>query len=202
MTLLKLTAFASLAIGLIAGLAGCEKESEKDKVNQFTNDNIPFSGAQIAPVPSPSAATGNLKISYDKRSKVLNYTITWSGLSDSVMAIRLSGPAPSGFGNFRAGYAPASLTADTTSPYNVLQQITGSVLVASNSTLVTSTKKLGPTGSYSSSLLIDGVRLKEEDLLNSNYYFTIHPKTVLPGTPPNSLFFRWYGEIRAQVKFN
>ncbi|MET0391828.1 MAG: CHRD domain-containing protein [Chitinophagaceae bacterium] len=201
MKLFKLTALASLCIALTVSIVSCEKDAEKDRVNVYSKSDIPATGAQIAPTPSPSAATGKLAVSYDKRAKVLNYTISWTGLSDSVMAIRVSGPAPTGYSSLRAGYSPASATADTTSPYNVYQQVAGNVLVSSNANAVTSTKKLAPTGSFSGSVQIDGVKLKEEELLSGLYYITVHPKTVLPGTAPASLFYRWFGEIRAQIKF-
>lgn len=201
MKLFKLTVLASLCFALFAGLSSCEKDAEKDRVNVYMKSDIPMTGAQIAPTPSPSAATGKLTVSYDKRVKTLNYTVSWTGLSDSVMAIRLSGPAPVGYSSLRAGYSPASLTADTTTPYTVFQQVAGSVLVSTNTSAVVSTKKLPPTGSFSGSVVIDGVKLKEADLLNSMYYITVHPKTTLPGTPPASLFYRWFGEIRGQVKF-
>ncbi len=45
------------------------------------------------------------------------------------------------------------------------------------------------TGTYSSSVMVDGVTIKEEDLLNGLYYFNIH-------TPSNP-----GGEIRGQIEF-
>lgn len=201
MKLFKLTALASLCIALTVSFVSCEKDAEKDRVNVYTKSDIPATGAQINPTPSPSSATGKLSVTYDKRVRTLNYTISWTGMSDSVMGIRISGPAPIGYSNYRSGYSPASATADTTTPYNVYQQVTGNVLVSSNANAVTSTKKLSPTGSFSGSVQIDGVKLKEEALLSGLYYITVHPKTVLPGTAPASLFYRWYGEIRAQIKF-
>ena len=46
------------------------------------------------------------------------------------------------------------------------------------------------TGKYSGTLLVDGVRVKEEDLLNGLYYINLHTSTY-PG-----------GEIRGQIHFN
>ncbi len=200
MKLLKLTALPVLFFSVLF-ITSCEKGENHNKPFEYVKGDIPITGAQVAPTPSPSSATGKLNVSYSKKTKVLTYSLSWSGLSDSVMAIRISGPAPAGYGSFKSGYSPAAATADTTTPYNVLQQVAGSVLSSANSTLVTSTRKLPATGSYNGSVLIDGVKLKEQDLLNNLYYITVHPKTVLPGTAPASLFYRWYGEIRAQIHF-
>jgi CHRD domain len=193
MKLFKLTVLASLCFALFMGLSSCEKDSEKDKANLHIKTDIPVTGAQIVPA-SPSPGTGKLSINYDRRNKVLNYTITWTGLSDSVVAIRINGPAPSGFSALNTSFTGASPTLYTTTPYIVIQQFTGATTAPF--------KPLYPsTGSFSGTLSVDGVKVKEQDLLNNLYYFTIHTKTVLPGSPPASLFFRWYGEIRAQINF-
>lgn len=52
-----------------------------------------------------------------------------------------------------------------------------------------STSGLTATGSKSGTLLVDGVTIKEQDLLNGFYYINIHTATY-PG-----------GEIRGQIKF-
>ena len=46
------------------------------------------------------------------------------------------------------------------------------------------------SGTYSGSLVVDGTRVKEEDLLNGLYYVNIHT-ALYPG-----------GEIRGQIRFN
>lgn len=197
MKLIKLTALPLLVCCVLA--SSCEKEFNEEGT-EFRKNDLPVTGAQVAPQASPSSGTGKLTASYSKRTKVLTYSLTWSGLSDSVMAIRISGPAPTGYGAFRAGYSPSNATADTTTPYNVMQQVTGSLLNSANSNQYVSTKKLPSSGSYTGTVLIDGVKFKEVDLLNGLYFITIHSKTVLPGTAPASLFYRWYGEVRAQLK--
>jgi len=192
MKFFRLTVLAFLCIGLFAGLVSCEKDSEKEKNTYFSRSDIPVTGAQIAPTPSPSPGSGTLSVSYDKRAKVLNYTITWSGLTDSVVAVRINGPAPLGFSSLNPAFTGASPTLYTTTPYNVIQQFTGGTS--------SPFRPLYPSiGSYTGTLSIDDVKVKEQDLLNGLYYITIHTKTILPGSAPNNLFFRWFGEIRAQI---
>ena len=193
MKLFKLTALASLCFALFVGLSSCEKEAEKKKVNFYTKTDIPGTGAQIAPTPSPSAGLAKLSVDYDKRTKILNYTISWSGLSDSVIAIRINGPAPRGYSALATPFnvAAGDSTSFFTTPYIVIQQTTG-----------TPPRPLAPsTGSFTGTLLIDGVRAKEQDLLNQYYYVTLHTKTTLPVPGASRFFYRWFGEVRAQVVF-
>jgi hypothetical protein len=190
MKFLKLTALSLLSLSFIVSMTSCEKDSEKDRVNKYTKSDIVVSGANIFPA-SPSPGLGKLTVNYDKRSKQLSYSLTWTGLTDSVIAIRINGPAPVGFNSLNAGFTGANPTAFATTPYNVIQAI-----------LPSGSRPLYPsTGSYSGTLAVDGFKVKEADLLNNLYYLTIHTKTILPGSPPNSLFFRWFGEIRAQIVF-
>ena len=189
MKFLKLTAFSLLSLALVVSFTSCEKDSEKDRVNLYTKSDIVISGANIFPA-SPSPAVGKLSVKYDKRTKNLDYSLTWTGLSDSVIAIRINGPAPLGYNSLNAAFTGASPTSFATTPYNVIQAFVGT------------TKALYPsTGSFSGTLSVDGFKVKEADLLNNLYYVTIHTKTILPGSAPNNLFFRWYGEIRAQIVF-
>lgn len=197
MKLLRLTAFGSLCLGLFISFTSCEKEEEKKKGYLFTKSDIAMTGAQIAPVPSPSTGTGKLNVSYDKNTKILTYSMNWSGLSDSVIAIRISGPAPTGYAAIDPTFAPTTSTAAlyTTTPYIVLQQFTG--------TTTSPIRALYPsTGSYSGTLQMDGVKGVEQNLMNGQYYVTIHTKTFT-GTPPatSAFLYRWFGEIRAQITF-
>ncbi len=182
MRILKLTAV--LFVLLI--FAGCLK-------NDFTiyvKNGLPVTAAQGIPS-LPTGGSGTVDISYNPYSKILDYTLKWSNLTDSVIAVRICGPAPAGYNspNLTFNPAPASLLSPSTTPHNVLQEFVG-----------TSTKALyAKSGSYSGSLLVDGVKIKEEELLNNSYYFTIHTKTITPGSPPASLVYRWFGEIRGQI---
>jgi hypothetical protein len=193
MKLFKQTALCALAIALFINLTSCEKEEERQKVNLYTKTDIPGTGAQIAPNPSPSTGTAKLSVNYDKRTKILNYSISWTGLTDSVIAIRLNGPAPVGYSALNRAFAVAAGDSSSfnTTPYIVLQQTTG-----------TSPKALSARdGSFTGSVLVDDVVIKEEDLLNQYYYITLHTKTILPVPGASRFFFRWFGEVRAQVLF-
>jgi hypothetical protein len=161
MQLIKQTALSLLTIVFILSFSSCEKESEKDKVTLFTKSGVVLSGAQETP-PNPSAALGSLDITYSKGSKTLVYKFTWTGLADTIVGIHIHALAPQGFA---AG---------------IVQNI-----------LTTKNEALFPFrgGSYSGTLLVDGVKIKEENLLNGLYYLNIHSKTY-PG-----------GEIRAQIRF-
>lgn len=149
MKLFKLTALASLCIALIVGFSSCEKDAEKDRVNVYTKSDIPMTGAQVAPVPSTSSATGKLTVYYDKRVRTLNYTITWAGLSGNPTGIGIFGPAP-------AGYAAITSTG-TLAP--ALQTI--------------STTGLTTSGTYSGSVAMDESVFTEQTLLSSLYYVRI-----------------------------
>lgn len=193
MKLFKQTALGALTIALFMNLTSCEKEEDRQKVNVYAKTDIPGTGAQIAPAPSPSTGTAKLSVNYDKRTKILNYSISWTGLSDSVIAVRLNGPAPLGYSALNRAFAVAATDSSNfnTTLYTVLQQTTG-----------TSSKAMAPsTGSFTGSVLIDNVLLKEEDLLNQYYYITLHTKTILPVPGASRFFFRWFGEVRAQVVF-
>lgn len=193
MKFFKLTVLASLCFALFLGLMACEKESDKQKVNLNQKSDIPITGAQIVPA-SPSPGSGKLSVSYDRRNKLLYYSLNWTGLTDSVIAIRINGPSPVGFSALNTAFTGANPTSFATTPYVVIQQFTGGTSAPF--------KALYPsTGSFSGTLPVDGFKVKEADLLNNMYYVTIHTKTILPGSAPASLFFRWYGEIRAQIVF-
>lgn len=106
-----------------------------------------------------SPALGKLDVTYIKGTKSLSYKFTWGGLTGNPTGIGIHGLAPIGYG--------ASAT-----PIQVIP-ITG----------------LTANSSYSGNLLVDGVAVKEENLLNGLYYVMI--KTA---ANPN-------GEIRAQIIF-
>lgn len=157
----KLTAFLSSVFILTTVLVSCEKDAEKNKVSEFVKTDIAMTGAQETPG-NPSPATGSLDVYYHKGNKVLNYTFRWSGLTDTIVGIHIHGLAPT-------GYAAA-----------IVQNI-----------LTTKNEAGFPYrgGSYTGTLIVDGAKVKEQDLLNHLYYVNIHTKTY-PG-----------GEIRGQIRF-
>lgn len=128
-----------------------------------------MSGAQETP-PNPSTATGSMDVSYSKAIKVLSYKVTWSGLTDSVLLMHIHGLAP-------IGYATGVVQNIITPSGGIFPQKTNGKFT------------FAQAGSISGTLIVDGVKIKEEDLLNGLYYMNIHTNTY-PG-----------GEIRAQIKF-
>ena len=137
MKFLKLTVCCAL---FAFAITSCKKETEN---NVSKNDLIVMNGAQVAP-PNQSAASAQLGVVYESRTKVLNYLIVWSGLTADASAIHVHGPADRGF----AG--------------PVIQTIT----------MTDAMKKRA--GSYSGNLFIDGVKLTEAELLAGKYYVDIH----------------------------
>jgi len=123
-----------------------------------------MTGAQNVPI-SIATATGNISVSYDKRKKWLNYTITWSGLTGAPTGIGIFGPAP-------VGYAALTPTG-TLAPAQVTIATTG----------------LQAAGTFTGSVLIDDIKLRESDLLNHLYYVRITTAAAPAGA------------IRGQIKF-
>jgi hypothetical protein len=150
MTRIKLTAFP-LFIGAVLALSSCEKSSEKKIRTDFSKDAIVVDGAQETPA-TVSTALGTMDVYYTRDTRILSYTIKWSGLSGAVTSLQLQGPAP-------AGYPSAA----------VLQNI-----IASSGAVTTPSAVLyGSIGKYSGSVLIDGVALHEEDLTNGLFFMNI-----------------------------
>ena len=182
---------ACLACTLVTStlISSCEKDS--DNSGFIVKNGIPFTGAQIRPVASPSPGSGEMDVWYDKETKVLNYALRWTGLTDSVIAIRINGPAPIGFNAVNPAFspAPAAFTSFATTPYREVQTFLGSAPRA----------LLPPSGTFAGSMLVDGVRVTEDNLMNGQYFVTLHTKTLLPVAIPGSFLFRWLGEVRAQI---
>ncbi len=161
MQLLKLTVLSSFLFAIIISFSSCEKDAEKSKTVEYIKSGIPMTGAQETP-PNPSSALGTLDVYYNKALKTLSYKVTWQGLADTIVGMHIHGLAP-------VGYATG-----------IVQNI-----------LTTKNEAVFPFrgGSYSGTFNVDGVVVKEENLLDGYYYLNIHTKTY-PG-----------GEIRGQIKF-
>ena len=157
MKLLKLTVLTSLLFAALATMSSCEKEAEKKKANVYTKTDIIMTGAQAVPQ-STSTGSGTLSVSYDKRTKLLNYTVNWFNLSVKPTSIGIYGPAPAGYMAFTPTLAPA--------PPVVNVPLSSSVTT---------------TGSYTGSVLFDGTVLKEQHLLNYHYYVRVN---TTPATYP------------------
>lgn len=169
MKLIKLTALSLALFMSVSSLVSCEPDEELKKTTDYSKTGIVLTGAQETPAVA-SAALGTMDVFYSKASRTLSYTVNWSGLSDSVLLMHIHGLAPTGFA---AG---------------VVQTIVGT----SNSIFPQKTSgkyTYAKTGKLSGTLLVDGLAVKEENLLNGQYYMNIHT-SVYTG-----------GEIRGQIRF-
>ena len=187
MRLLKLTAlFCSIV------LAACDKDQTERETTIVKT--LPVTSTQNVPV-LPTSGSGEVSFDYTPVNKVVNYKITWSNLTDSVIAIRINGPSPAGYNSVNLAFTGANPTYVTTTPHVVVQEFTAF-------TSTNQTKALyGKSGSFTNTLFIDGVKVTEDLLKEGLYYFTIHTKTTIPSpaVPPASLAYRWIGEIRGQL---
>ncbi|MBL0232347.1 MAG: CHRD domain-containing protein [Chitinophagaceae bacterium] len=169
MKLIKLTALPFIVLGSLVVLSSCESDAELKKTTDFQKTGIVMSGAKETPA-VPSAAIGKLDVFYTRETRTLSYTVTWSGLTDSVNAMHIHGLAPEGYA---AG-------------------IVQNIVATSNSIFAQKTSgkyTYAKSGTLSGTLLVDGTVIKENDLLNGQYYLNIHT-SVYPG-----------GEIRGQITF-
>jgi hypothetical protein len=154
MRLPKLTALFALLLSLpLFILISCKNTEDIQKENIYYG-TITMSGAQETP-PVTTSATGTIDANYNRLTKTLSYSVTFSGLSDSAVAAHIHGLGEPGI------MAPVL---QTFSPFPRRKE-----------------------GSYSGSLLIDGVKFSEVELLAGRYYINIHSKTY------------GNGEIRGQL---
>lgn len=169
MKLIKLTALPLLLFVSILALVSCEPDAEIKKTTDFQKNGIVLSGSQETPAIT-SSAIGSMDVFYSKETRTLTYKVTWSGLTDSVLLMHIHGLAPTGFA---AGVVQNIVT---TSNSIFPQKTSGKFTFAKSGTL-------------SGTMLVDGVVVKEADLLNGQYYMNIHT-TPFPA-----------GEIRGQIRF-
>lgn len=205
MKLFRLIALSLLITGLVSS---CEKAAEEKKTTDYEKKDIPVTGAQVNPV-STSTGIGKLDVFYTKETRILTYKISWAGLTDSVIAIRISALAPAGYSALNPAFAGWTALgtfrpfADTTTPYTYIQQFTNGTFTSATLGPNVGKGLYGPTGTFTGTLLADGAKVKEQDILNGNYYITLHTKTLtgtLSAPTPtaaevqNATRYRWYGE--------
>jgi hypothetical protein len=166
MKLIKLTAFGLLLFSSIMLFTSCETDAELKKTTDFSKTGIILSSAQEIPANS-STALGSMDVFYTRETRILTYSVSWTGLTGAVTAMHIHGLGSPGYN------AP------------ILQNI----IAAGGVGIFAPGSAYGINGKVSASLLIDGVFLKEQDLLNGNFYMNIHT-AANPG-----------GEIRGQIKF-
>jgi CHRD domain len=178
MQLLKLTILSSLLFAVAIGFTSCEKEADRKKVTEYSRTAIAMTGAQENNPLNTSPAIGSMDVFYSKASKTLVYKVTWSGLTDSVMLMHIHGLAPVGFNTSVVQNIIVPATPNGTIGLGIFPQKTAA-----------GKYNFYQSGTISGSLLVDGVVIKEENLLNGLYYMNIHT-TTYPA-----------GEIRGQIKF-
>jgi hypothetical protein len=163
---LKLSALLTLLTLSTLTFSSCE-EDNTDQEAQYQNRTIAMTGAQEVPA-VPTAATGTINAEYSKLTKTLYYTVNWTGLTGPVAAMHIHG------------------LADPGSNAGIVQNI----ITASNGIATPSATRFGTSGGFAASVFVDGVAIKEADLLAGKYYINIHTATY-----PN-------GEIRGQIVLN
>ena len=156
MKLIKLTASSLLLLSLVFGISSCERDAEQKITTDYSKSGIILNGANETPA-TTSSALGSMDVFYTRETRILSYTVSWSGLTGPVTAMHIHGKAPAGF------------------PAAVFQNI-----ITSSNGIFTPGAAYGTTGKISATLLIDGVTVNEADLLSGQYYMNIHT-TANPG---------------------
>ena len=136
-------------------LFACKKHCHDECVK--TKKGLQITGKQEVP-PKETDAHGTADVSYDKCTKILTYTVSWTKLTGIPTGAHIHGTAPRGV-NAGIKHDFFALIPKTIS------------------------------GTFSNSVNVDGIAIKEDSLLLGYYYFNFHtPK--FPG-----------GEIRGQIEF-
>ncbi|HYH15562.1 MAG TPA: CHRD domain-containing protein [Flavisolibacter sp.] len=83
-----------LLIAITLFLPACDTDLGEDDGKQTTYSlSGNANGANERPNPVTTAATGTIAGTYDDNTNMLNYTITWTGLSGPPIAMHFHGPA-------------------------------------------------------------------------------------------------------------
>ena len=169
--MLKLVAMAAL---FSIALSSCEKDDNNpnpDRSRYVPNYDFFLTNLQVVPATN-STGSGRIEGTYDKKTKIYTYKITWDNLSSNVTAIHIHGNADRGFVALPAPLGPYTNA--------LVQSPTGFAAAKS--------------GSLTTSLYVDGVVVREQDLLNGKYYVDIH-------TVNFPVSATGQGEIRGQIIF-
>lgn len=151
---MKFLRISALVLSFSMLLTACKRDTEFTKITEFRKNGIAMTGALNVPA-TPSTALGTMDIWYSKETRILTYTVNWSGLTGPVSSASIMGPAPTGF--------PSA---------NILQNLSTSAIIRC-STVPTTT-----CGSYKGTLLVDGFVVTEENIMAGVYYLTL--RTVGP----------------------
>ena len=88
-------AFFFLLAGFSVTIISCTKNNDANTDITYTL-NGSASGAQEAPNRVTTNATGTISGTYNKNTNIIQYTITWNGLSTAPSAMHFHGPADPG----------------------------------------------------------------------------------------------------------
>jgi hypothetical protein len=159
MKALKTLLFMLVASSL---LTACDKIDLKDLLdkgpkNEISRTGLEVSGTQEVPART-TPATGKMDVTYNKKTKMLTYKITWNNLTGIPIGSHIHGEAPRGV--------------NTGIKHDFTALLPKAV-----------------SGTFSNSVLVDEINIKEAGLLSGLYYINIHTPTF-PG-----------GEIRGQIEF-
>ena len=158
---IKLTVLSSVLFAFLLNMSSCEREEDLKKITQYSRTNIPLTGAQENP-PNASPALGSMDVGYNTTTKMLSYTVRWSGLTGNPTLMHIHGLSP-------IGYASSPVQ---------------TILSAANPTL------FPQNGTYTGVLLADGVVVKEENILNGFYYMNIHTAAFPNGEIRGQIIFQ------------
>jgi hypothetical protein len=150
---IKLTVLSSILFAFLLHLTSCESDEELKKTYLYQRTNLPLTGAQETP-PVNTPGSGTMDVSYNKTTRMLNYTVRWTGLTGNPISMHIHGLDPMGF----------------THPSNIVQTI----LSAPNATLFPA------NGTFTGVLMADGVVVKEDNILNG-FYTTANPGGEIRG---------------------
>ena len=175
----KLLSLAVLSSALV--FSACDKKDDvvlaPDYSRTVPNQDFILTSAQVVPAgASTSAALGSIQGTYDRRSKIFSYVLRWSNLVGitSSTGIHIHGPAERGY----------------IAPPSPLGPFANGIVQTVPVTINTGNNK---NGSYSGQLFVDGIVVKEHELLSGKYYVDIHTNASATTTQA--------GEIRAQIVF-
>lgn len=76
-------------------LASCDKDDNNTNNNVVSKSNLAMSGSQEVPAVTTSAS-GSVNVSYNKTTRMLNFTVNWAGLSGTPTGAHIHGTAAKG----------------------------------------------------------------------------------------------------------
>jgi hypothetical protein len=117
----------------------------------YSITNAPMTAAQVVPS-SGATAAGSIDGSYDTKTHLFTYTLSWIGLSGNPTSIHIHG-----LGDAGANAIPSSAGGPFVN--GIIQTIPNVAAIS---------------GSTSGTLYIDNTVLREDDLLAGKYYVDIH----------------------------